>query len=133
MEKYLVTIEFRYADIAKERDRITQRSKSLTIGVYNDLDKAIEAGNEMLVTLESKYKLHIFPDGSKAKKDRFSRNGGPYGTFNNLVTNLAYLKTPFGFYAKIIKLDHSPLEDMLVSINTKVKESRKFKRENDRE
>ena len=42
MEKYLVAIEFRYSDAPKFEDRGTSNSKTITIGVYDRIDEAIE-------------------------------------------------------------------------------------------
>ncbi len=113
MDKYLVKIEFRYSDAPKSESRGTSNSKTITIGVYDSFDEAIEKGNKTLERLESKFDIHTFPDGRKAKKERFSKNGGCFGTANTLVTNLAYLKTPFEFYAKITTLKHLNLDEVI--------------------
>lgn len=123
-EKYLVSIEFRYNQPPKYEDDYTFRSKKITIGVYNTFDEACEAGNEFVENLEGKFALHQFPDGSKAKKERFSKNGGCFGSKNTLITNLAYLKTPFEFYAKITTLNY---EDINVVINEVVESAKKYK------
>jgi hypothetical protein len=116
MDKYLVTIEFRYSDVPKFENGGTSNSKTTTIGVYDSIDEAIEKGNEALEKLESKFAIHTFPNGRKAKKERFSKNGGCFGTANTLVTNLAYLQTPFEFYAKITTLKHLDLEETLFNL-----------------
>lgn len=106
MEKYLVQIEFRYSsDMSK--DKIT------TIGVFDTFEEACINGNNLLRFLESKYNLHMFPNGIKAIKERFSKNGGCFESKKTLVSNLAYLQTPFGFYAKIETLHYiSNFEDL---------------------
>ena len=109
MEKYLVTIEFRYSDFDNKISS-TCRSRKITIGVFDSFDLACENGNACLECLESRFEIHSFPNGSKAAKERFSKNGGPFGSKNDLVTNLAYLKTPFDFYAKIQTLKYDALE-----------------------
>jgi hypothetical protein len=117
MEKYLVAIEFRYSDAPKfENDSGTSNSKTITIGVYDNFDEAIEKGNKALEKLESKFAIHTFPDGRKATKERFSKNGGCFGTANKLVTDLAYLKTPFSFYAKITTLKHLDLDEAIFDL-----------------
>ena len=68
MEKYLVTIEFRYSDTPPEGYNYTLHTKTVTIGVYDDFDDACKYGNELMENLESKFQIHTLPDGTKAKK-----------------------------------------------------------------
>lgn len=110
MEKHLVTIEFRYKDAPKTDDDLTSKDKIITIGVYDDFDEACKHGNELIEKLERKFNLHTFPNGSQAKKERFSSNGGCFGGKKTLITDLAYLKTPFSFYAKITKLNYDVID-----------------------
>lgn len=106
MKKYLVTIEFRYTSKREyQRGGNMRIDKTITIGVFDDLDSACIEGNKMLEVLESKFKIHVYPQGNEVKRQRFSKNGF-LGTPNTLVTNLAYLQTPFEFYAKITTLHY---------------------------
>jgi len=116
MEKYLAKIEFRYYDAPETEDGNTSKNKIVTIGIYDTFEDACQNGNNLLKFLESKFKLHQFPDGSKASKQRFSKNGGCFGSKNTLVTNLAYLKTPFEFYAKIETLKYSPIDAVIENV-----------------
>ena len=116
MKKYLVKIEFRYSDAPKTEDEYTSKNKMITIGVYDTFEEACKNGNNLLEVLESKFELHIFPDGRKASKERFSKNGGYLGSKNTLVSNLAYLKTPFEFYAKIETLEYSPIDEVIENV-----------------
>ena len=127
MDKYLVTIEFRYSDAPKNDDKFTRCNKTITIGVYDNFDDACIGGNNLLEKLESKFEIHSFPDGSKAKKDRFSKNGGCFGRKCDLVTNLAYLKTPFEFYAKITTLKHDSIDESIDEVVNAVKRYRNYK------
>jgi len=127
MEKYLVTIEFRYSDAPKTEDGCTSRSKTVTIGVYDTFDDACSNGNDLLEKLESKFDIHTFPNGSKAKRDRFSKNGGCFGSKNTLVTNLAYLKTPFEFYAKIETLKYCHINESIDDVIEAVKKYISYK------
>lgn len=122
MEKYLVDIEFRHSGGI---------SKTITIGVFDDFDQACISGNALLEDLESKFKLHVFPNGQKAKKERFSKNGGCFGSKNTLVTNLAYLKTPFSFYAHITTLKHHSIDDAIEDVLASIKNYRKQQEEDD--
>ena len=116
MKKYLVKIEFRYYDAPKTEDEYTSKTKKVTIGVYDTLEEACKNGNNLLEVLESKFELHQFPNGTKASKERFSKNGGYLGSKKDLVSNLAYLKTPFEFYAKIETLEYSPIEEVIENV-----------------
>tara|TARA_R110000772_G_C13310332_1_gene440589 strand:- start:16829 stop:17224 length:396 start_codon:yes stop_codon:yes gene_type:complete len=113
MNKYLVTIEFRYSDAPKYDDDLTSRSKKVTIGIHDTFDDACIDGNNLMENLESKFKLHVFPAGHTAKKERFSKNGGCFGGNKNLISNMAYLKTPFAFYAKITTLKYGVIDDIV--------------------
>lgn len=116
LEKYLVTIEFRYHHITGMENERIPKNKVVTIGVFDTFETACENGNSVLENLESKFELHQFPDGSKATKERFSKNGGCFGGKNDLVSNLAYLKTPFEFYAKIETLKYEPINEVINSL-----------------
>lgn len=113
-EKYLLTIEFRYEDAPKyEEGGFEYINKIVTIGVYESFDDACINGNSLLEILESKFSIHTFPDGREAKKERFSKNGGCFGSKNTLVTDMAYLKTPFRFFAKIDTLKYSSISESI--------------------
>jgi len=77
--------------------------------------------------LESKFDLHIFPNGKgTAKRERFSRNGGCFGSKKNLITNLAYLKTPFQFFAKITTLKYDVIDNVIEEVTDSVKMYKEF-------
>lgn len=116
MKKYLVKIEFRYSDVPKTDYDYHSKNKMVTIGVYDTFEEACKNGNSLLEVLESKFELHVFPDGSKASKERFSKNGGSFGSKKNLVASLAYLKTPFEFYAKIDTLEYDDIDEVIESV-----------------
>lgn len=127
MEKYLVKIEFRYSDAPETEDGYTSKNKTVTIGVYDTFEDACKNGNNLLETLESKFELHEFPDGRKAPKERFSKNGGCFGSKKTLVTNLAYLKTPFEFYANIETLKYNPIDEAIEDVVSSSKRYRNYK------
>jgi len=116
MTKELVTIEFRYRDIPKGDWDSSCKSKTITIGVFDTLDEAIVEGNKVLDVLESKFDIHTFPDGRKANKDRFGKNNGCFGSANRLVTDLAYLRTPFSFFVKIEKLTYADVGEIIAEV-----------------
>ena len=128
MEKYLVTIEFRYSDSPRHNDDSTYRNKEVTIGVYDDYNDACINGNILMENLEGKFKLHVFPNGKgNAKKERFSKNRGCFGSEKNLITNLAYLQTPFDFYAKITTLKYGVIDEIIKEVVNSTKRYRAYK------
>lgn len=130
MEKYLVTIEFRYSDAPRSRDYYGEKSKRITIGIYDDFEEACIHGNNLIEKLEDKYPRHTFPDGTQASSRRFSKNGGCFGGKNTLITDMAYLKCPFSFYAKIITLKYDSVDDVLEEIAEARIRSIKYNHEN---
>ena len=114
-----------YPDVTED-GRIS-RSKKVTIGVYNDFDEACLNGNDLLQILEGKFELHQFPDGRKSSKERFSKNGGCFGSKKSLITNLAYLRTPFKFYAKIDTLKHDPINEAINDVLDSVKRYKAYR------
>lgn len=123
-EKFLVTIEFRYCDAPKyDDDNYRNISKTLTIGVFETREEANINGNNALEILEKHFKLN--PNCNK--KERFSNHGGCFGSPNDLITDLAYLQTPFSFYAKITKLKIDDVEQTILSVLDAIKRFRKYK------
>jgi hypothetical protein len=119
MKKYLVTIEFRYTSKREYSSGGNMYiNKTITVGVYEYLETACIEGNKILEVLESRFKLHKFPQGHEAVKERFSKNGGCFGSAKNLITNSAYLKTPFSFYAKIDTLHYEDLGQTIDNVLT---------------
>lgn len=106
----LLTIEFRYTDVKDEEKY--HATKTITIGVFDTLDEAIIEGNKALEIFEKHFKLNT----ANNKKERFSKNGGCFGTANRLVSPLGYLQTPFDFYAKIKKLTYGDIEQNITEI-----------------
>jgi hypothetical protein len=117
MKKYLVTIDFKYTIKAKNEDDTDRyKTKKITVGIFEDFDLAISQGNEVLKILENHFKIHKFPNGTDASKERFGKNSGCFGYPKTLVTNLAYLKTPFAFYANIETLNCENVEETILSV-----------------
>lgn len=126
MEKYLVRIEFRYSEAPETEDGSTFKNKMVTIGIYDTFEDACQNGNNLLEVLESKFELHQFPDGRRVSKKRFSEDGC-FGSKHTLVTHLAYLKTPFEFYAKIETLKYNPIDEVIDNIVGASKRYRNYK------
>lgn len=115
ISKFLVTIEFRYTDFVD--DDTKYKIKVLTIGVYDCFNDACLNGNNILEVMENKFELHTFPDGTKANKERLIKK-------NQLISNLAYLKTPFQFYLKITELKYDEIEQTIDEVLSATERSR---------
>ena len=113
MEKYLVSVEFRYTG---KPDQFNDNfyTKTLTLGVFESFDEAIENGNKFLEKLE----LSFICIGNKS---RFGKNNGPFRSKTTLVTDMGYLKTPFDFFAKITTLHFADQSDFVASILSQIK------------
>ncbi len=127
MTKELVTIEFRYYDKPQYDRDSGSATKKITIGVFDTLDEAIIEGNKALEVFEKHFQIHKFPNGSEAKKDRFGKNNGCFGSATRLISPLAYLKTPFDFYAKITKLTYADVEQTILDVLDATKRYREYK------
>lgn len=129
MKKYLVQLELWYNDAPKYTDNFTDRNVKVTIGIYDEFDEACVNGNKLLENLESKFELHAFPDGRKATKERFSKNGGCFGSQKTLVTNLAYLKTPFYFNVQIKTLKYDSVDKSIEDAVNAVRRCKIYEKE----
>lgn len=127
MNKYLVTIEFRYLDAPKGDHDSSSKSKTITIGVFDDVDVAHTEGNKALEVLESKFPLN----SNYNTKERFSKNGGCFGTPNHLISDLAYLRTPFSFFAKVTTLNILDVNDTITEVLEAGKRYKAYKAEID--
>jgi hypothetical protein len=120
MKKYLVTIEFRYTKKPKDTDSTHGSStcRKITLGEFDEFEDACAVGNRALEVFESKFHLNE----NYNKKERFSKNGGCFGSKKSLITNLAYLRTPFEFYAKITTMHYDDVSDTIESVLNDQKE-----------
>lgn len=115
MTKYLVTIEFRYSDAPDSMD-LTYRTKTITIGVYDTIEEAITNGNNSLMVFEEQFNLNT----AWNRKERFTKT-------NRLISELAYLQTPFSFFAKIITLEYSSVEKEIENVVTATTRYKQYK------
>lgn len=106
MKKYLVTIEFRYQDRPDNDGFGESNTKKITIGVYDTDDEAIENGNKALEKFEKHFKLNPHYN----VKERFSKHGGCFGGSNFLISDSAWIETPFTLFANITVLDYQDVD-----------------------
>lgn len=131
-EKYIVQIEFRYSHPPTPSNISTCGKKTITIGIYSTFEEAAENGNKLLETLENRFDLHQFPDGRQATRQRFSSSKGGFWYKNLLISELAYLRTPFSFFVAIEKLIYASIDGIIeevVDSTTRYKNYRKAERE----
>jgi len=119
----LVTIEFRYKDKPKSEVFSGSESKTITVGVFDTFDEAIEAGNKALEVFEKHFKLNVHHN----KKNRFGKNNGCFGYSTRLIIPLAYLQCPFDFYAKITTLKFQDAEQTILDVLEAEKRYREYK------
>lgn len=100
MQKELLTIEFRYHDRPEDMTNRVCRNKTITIGIFDTLEEAIEEGNKTLEKL-SKY-FQVRPD------DKFQLHY-LFGNPKRLVTNCCYPTNGIGYFAKITPLKFDDL------------------------
>lgn len=119
MDKYLVTIEFRYSDAPANDSEFAATAKTtvVTIGVFDTIDLACAEGNKQLVVLESMFTLNP----CRNRRERFTPS-------MRLITDLGYLKTPFSFFAKIDTLRYTEIGDAVNSVMASVKRYAQYKK-----
>jgi hypothetical protein len=121
MEKYLVTIEFRYSSPPTHEYSGFFRIKKVTIGVFDEIKDACKEGNKQLEILETHFQLNPH------RKIRERLNPNSIGGL--LITDLGYLMTPFEFFLKVETLHFVSIEDTINNVMDCVKKYKEFKRE----
>lgn len=121
MEKYLVTIEFRYL-IRNNNGWDVENcnvSDKVTIGIFEHFNEACYNGNKILESLENRFKLNVYRDGRTANIERLGES--VYGSIKKtLVSDLGYLKTPFSFFLKVETLKCKDINEEIDSILKKL-------------
>lgn len=100
MKKYICEIEFRYNDIPTFLETSSIFQKKITIGIYDDIDIAIENGNNALKTLSEKG-FEIRPN------DKFIK-----GKFL-FVSNCCYPTKGISYFASIITLSFEDISSVI--------------------
>ena len=102
MTKYLVTTEFRYNSIPKGEFDSGYYNRTITNGVFDNIDDALNEGNNVIKQLKASGKFTIY--------DFFEKNH-LFGRPNNLVTN-GY-KDRVRVYIQITDLDFDDVNDVI--------------------
>lgn len=103
MQKELLTIEFRYHDQPDTIDS-TYRNKTITIGIFDTLEEAIEEGNKALEILSKHFQVR--------SDDHFCLHF-LFGTPCRLVTNCCYPTNGIQYFAKITPLKFDNLSNII--------------------
>lgn len=104
MTKELLQIEFRYHDNPKYEGSCGSESKTITIGIYDTLEEAIEEGNKCVDILSKHFEVRS--DDKFAMKFLF---GQPC----RLVSNCCYTTKGISYFAKIEKLKFDDLNETI--------------------
>ena len=99
--KRLVTIELRYEDRHVNEDVGGYTTRTITIGIYDTLDEAIEQGNKAIELL-SKY--------FEVRSDDYFVKNALFGMPRTLVSNCCYRTQQITYFAKITPLYFDDLE-----------------------
>ena len=122
MIRELVTIEFNYMDVPKNEDFGGNKTKIITIGMFDTFEEAATEANKALEALETHFKLNPHYN----LKERFSKTGGCFGYPVRLITQLGYLETPFHFSVKITKHECGNISDIEETIIEVLKAKKRY-------
>lgn len=105
MTKELLTVEFRYCDAPQGAHDCEHKHKTITIGVYDTLEEAVKKGNEVVQELSQYFEVR--------RDDKFSLNGGIFGSSKRLVSNCCYPTNGVSYYAKITPLKFADMPTII--------------------
>lgn len=116
----LLQIEFRYLDEPSGHRDDSHRSKTITIGVYETIEQAVKAGNEVLDIMSKVFEVR--------EKDRFQVKG-LFGRSHFLVSNCCYPTRRIEYFASITHLVNEKIEDVITEVLEAADRYEKFKKE----
>lgn len=93
--KELLTVEFRHEDAPNKNGCSGYTEKTITIGIYDTLEEAIKAGNDIFGELSKQFQVR--------GDDKFMLNY-LFGSPRRLVTNCCYPTKGVQYFAKIEQL-----------------------------
>ena len=129
MNKFLVRFEFNYHYVRTSNSESGNKSKRITIGVYDTFDEAAKHGNEVLEYLEKHFLLNPNCD----TKVRFSKDGGCFGFPKDLISNVGYLRTPFYFCGTIKCLVYEDFRETILNIKESEEEYNNYPEQQEEE
>lgn len=119
--KRLVTIELRYEDRPVNEDVGGYTTRTITIGIYDTLDEAIEQGNKAIELL-SKY--------FEVRSDDYFVKNALFGMPRTLVSNCCYQTQQIEYFAKITPLHFDDLEAAIKEAFAARERYKKYQQEN---
>ena len=121
MKKEILKIEFRYHDAPKGVHLSGEYpSKTVTIGIFDTLEEAVNKGNEILATLSKSFEVR--------SGDKFKING-LFGYPDRLVSNCCYPTNGVQYFAKITTLDFCDLGEVVSETFTAFERWKKYKQD----
>ena len=108
----MLTVEFRYLDAPKGEHMGSHNTHTITLGIYDTIEEAVNEGNKALEVLAKTFEVR--------PEDKFKVRG-LFGHPNRLVTNCCYPTRNISYFAKITKLKFDGLSQTI----DKVFEARK--------
>ena len=103
-QKELLTIEFRYHGQPEDVTNSVCRNKTITIGIFETLEEAIEKGNKALEILSKHFQVR--------SDDKFQLHY-LFGNPCRLVTNCCYPTNGIQYFAKITPLRFDDLSNTI--------------------
>lgn len=119
--KRLVTIELRYEDRPVNEDVGGYTTRTITIGIYDTLDEAIEQGNKAIELL-SKY--------FEVRSDDYFVKNALFDMPRTLVSNCCYRTQQIAYFAKITPLHFDDLEAAVKEAFAARERYKKYQQEN---
>ncbi len=119
--KRLVTIELRYEDRPVNEDVGGYTTRTITIGIYDTLDEAIEQGNKAIELLSKYFEVRC--------DDYFVKNA-LFGMPRTLVSNCCYRTQQIAYFAKITPLHFDDLEAAVKEAFAARERYKKYQQEN---
>lgn len=119
--KQLVTVELRYEDEPVNEDVGGYKTCTITVGIYDTLDEAIEQGNKVIKLL-SKY--------FEVRSDDYFVKNALFGAPRTLVSNCCYRTQQIAYFAKIIPLHFDDLEEAIKEAFAARERYKRYEQEN---
>lgn len=123
MKKELLKIEFRYHDEPNWKHDSGARKKTITIGIYDTLEEAVEEGNKVMKVLSEYFEIRA--------EDRFAVHG-LFGNPDRLVSNTCYITKGVEYFADIITLNFDDLSEAIAETFEAYDRYKQYKENKDR-
>lgn len=123
MKKELLKIELRYQDEPNGEHDSETRSKTITIGIYDTLEEAVEEGNKTMKVLSEYFDVRV--------EDRFAVRG-LFGRPDRLVSNCCYTTKGVVYFANITTLNFDDISEAITEAFKARDRYKRYKESEDR-